>query len=141
MNFNQSGVTKEQILRSLRAMIIEGGFKADSIIIDGFDFSCSAASSGQAGVNKSNMEAVKAFAAELGVSVWYSCSVKDDGQPYDKKNIPVVLENFIENMDVVIVLQPKPDHVELSVSKDRNTIVSKSMAMKLDPKTLLILEA
>jgi len=41
----------------------------------------------------------------------------------------------------VIVLQPKHDHVELTVSKDRGSIISKTMAMKLDPKTLLILEA
>jgi len=41
----------------------------------------------------------------------------------------------------VIVLQPKHDHVELTVSKDRGSIISKAMAMKLDPKTLLILEA
>jgi len=132
MNFNQDGVTKEQIIKSLRAMIIEGGFKADSIIVDGFDFSKT---------NKENIEAVKVFATELGVSIWYSCSVSDEGSPYDKENIPVVLDGFVNSTDVVIVLQPKSDHVELSISKDRNSIISKSMAMKLDPKTLLILEA
>jgi len=130
MNFNQDGVKKAQILRSLRAMIIEGGFKADSIIIDGFDF---------IRTDKESINAVKTFAIELGVSVWYSCSVKDDSQ-YDKENIPLVLNDFIDNIDVVINLQPKPDCVELSVSKDRNSITSKSMAMKLDPKTLLVLE-
>ena len=130
MNFNQDGVKKAQILRSLRAMIIEGGFKADSIIIDGFDF---------IRTDKESISAVKTFAIELGVSVWYSCSVKDDSQ-YDKENIPLVLNDFIDNIDVVINLQPKPDCVELSVSKDRNSITSKSMAMKLDPKTLLVLE-
>jgi len=138
MNFNQDGVTKEQILRSLRAMIIEGGFKADSIIIDGFDFSRS---------NKESIVSVKTFATELGVSIWYSCSVKDDGSQYDKENIPVMLGSFIDSIDVVIVLFPKSDHVELSISKDRGSIISKicsanqQTAMKLDPKTLLILEA
>lgn len=133
MNFNQDGVTKEQILRSLRAMIIEGGFKADSIIIDGFDFSRE---------SKECIELVKTFATELGVSVWYSCSVKDDDEnPYDKENIPVVLGGFSDRIDVVIILQPKADHIELSISKDRDSIISKSMAMRLDPKTLLILEA
>jgi hypothetical protein len=43
-------------------------------------------------------------------------------------------------IDVVIVLEPKPDHIELSVSKDRNTYNPDAMALKLDPKTLLILE-
>jgi len=136
MNFSQDGVTLEQILRSLRAMIIEGGFKADSIIIDGFNFSRT---------TKESIKHVKTFATEMGVIVWYSCSVKDEdsnsGPQYDKENIPVVLGDFSDLIDVVIVLKPKHDHVELSISKDRDSIISKSMAMKLDPKTLLILEA
>jgi len=132
MNFNQDGMTKDQIIRSLRAMIIEGGFKAEAIIIDGFDFSRT---------DKASIANVKNFATELGVSVWYSCSVKDDGPQYDKENIPLVISGFAEIIDVVIVLRPKPDHIELSISKDRGSIISKSMAMRLDPKTLLILEA
>jgi len=132
MSFNQDGITKDQILRSLRAMIIEGGFKADSIIIDGFDFSRT---------DKESIDAVKTFATELGVGVWYSCSVKDETAQYDKENIPVILNGFIDSIDIVIVLQPKHDHVQLSISKDRDSVISKAMAMKLDPKTLLILES
>jgi len=126
MCFNQDGVTKEQILRSLRAMITEGCFRADSVIIDGFDFSR---------IDKEGIAQVKSFAAELDLSIWYSCSVKNS-----KTAIPSELGGFIDIIDIVITLQPKPDHVELSVSKDRDAVVSKSMAMKLDPKTLLILE-
>jgi hypothetical protein len=132
MNFNQDGITIEQVLKSLRAMIIEGGFKADSIIIDGFDFSRT---------DKESIAGVKTFVTELGVSIWYSCSVKDETPQYDKENIPVVIGGFVNHIDIVIILNPKADHVELSISKDRNSIISKSMAMKLDPKTLLILEA
>jgi hypothetical protein len=51
-----------------------------------------------------------------------------------------MFSSFINSIDIVIVLQPKPDHVELSISKDRGSVISKSMAMRLDPKTLLILE-
>jgi KaiC/GvpD/RAD55 family RecA-like ATPase len=129
MNFNQDGVTKSQITKSLRAMIVEGGFKADSIIIDGFDFTRT---------DKETIAEVKNFATELGVSVWYSCSLKDE--QYDKENIPVILGSFVKSLDVVIILQPRPDHIELSISKDRDSVISKSMAMRLDPKTLLILE-
>jgi len=132
MNFTQDGVTKEQIIKSLRAMIIEGSFKADAIIIDGFDFSKA---------DEASIANVKTFAKELGVSVWYSCSLKDEGFQYNKDNLPALLSGFIGSVDIVIVLQPKHDHVELSVSKDRDSVISKSMAMKLDPKTLLILEA
>ncbi|MDR0464176.1 MAG: hypothetical protein LBG94_03555 [Treponema sp.] len=128
MSFNQDGVTKEQILKSLRAMIIDGSFKADSIIIDGFDFSR---------VNKEGIQNVKNFAVELGLSIWYSCSVKDSEQ---SAGIPFVLGGFAGIVDIIISLQPKSDHVELSIIKDRGTAAAKPMAMKLDPKTLLILE-
>jgi hypothetical protein len=132
MHFNQDGMSKDQIIKSLRAMIIEGGFKADSVIIDGFDFSHA---------DHERIAGVKSFAQELGLSVWYSCTVPDKGQLYDKENIPLLLKDFADLIDVVIVLEPKPAHIELSVSKDRNVHDTKAMAMRLDPKTLLILES
>jgi hypothetical protein len=108
---------------------MEGGFKADSIIIDGFDFSRT---------DKESITSVKNFAIEMGVSIWYSCSVKDG--EYNKENIPLVISDFADQIDVIIALYSKADHVELSISKDRDSIISKYAAMKLDPKTLLILE-
>jgi len=132
MTFNQDGISNDQIIKSLRAMIIEGGFKADSIIIDGYDFTRE---------DKKSISEFKVFATELGISVWYSCSVKDEGNQYDKESIPLILNGVTDNIDVVIVLQPKTDHVELSISKDRDSVISKSKTMKLDPRTLLILEA
>ena len=132
MNFNQDGVSKDQITKSLRALIVDGAFKADSIIIDGFDFSRS---------DRERIAGVKAFAEEMGLSVWYSCSVNDEGAQYDKENIPVLIKDCADLFDVIIVLDPKSDHVELSVSKDRGADAAKSMAMRLHPKTLLILEA
>jgi hypothetical protein len=127
MNFNQDGMSKDQILKSLRAMIINGCFKADSIIIDGFDFSRA---------DHERIAAVKDFAVELGVSVWYSCSVQDN--QYNRENLPVVITNFADLIDVVIVLDPKQDFIELSISKDRDSQAGKSAALRLDPKTLLI---
>jgi hypothetical protein len=131
MNCNQDIMSRDQILKSLRAMIIEGGFRADAIIIDGFDFSRT---------DRDRIAGVKAFAQELGLSVWYSCSVKDEGRQYDEENFPLLLKEFADLIDVVIVLEPKSDHIELSVSKDRGVHDAKSLAMRLDPKTLLILE-
>ncbi|MDR2729980.1 MAG: hypothetical protein LBB81_03675 [Treponema sp.] len=129
MNFNQDGMTKDQVLKSLRAMIINGGFKAEAIIIDGFDFSRT---------DRERITAVKDFAIELGVSIWYSCSVKDGGDQYDKEKIPALIKDFTDLIDIVIILDPKFGHIELSVSKDRDSQISKSLTMRLDPRTLLI---
>ena len=130
MNFNQDGMSKDQIIKSLRAMIVDGGFKAEAIIIDGYDFSRT---------DHERIAAVRAFAGELGLSIWYSCTVKGGSQQYDKHNIPLLLKDYIDLIDVVIVLEPKPDHIELTVSKDRDSHDTRAMAMRLDPKTLLIL--
>ena len=131
MNFNQDGVTSDQILRSLKAMIVDGGFKADALIIDGYDFS------------KASLEkiiSVKKFAAELGLEIWYSCTVSGDDQSYDKHMIPLVIKDYIEQIDVVVILEPKQDYIQFSVSKDRAIFSPASLDLRLDTKTLLIAE-
>jgi KaiC/GvpD/RAD55 family RecA-like ATPase len=137
MKFNQEGVTGDQILRSLKALIVEGGFKAEGLIIDGFDFSKA---------DRERIAKVKDLAREQDLSVWYSCTVKGpaaaqagDGM-YDKRGIPLNLREVEDLADVIITLDPKPDHIKLSVSRDRDTYNPAHMALRLDPKTLLILE-
>ena len=111
-------------------MILDGGFKAEALIIDGFDF---------AKMTRERLAAARDFARELGLSVWYSCNVAGEGAAYDEKNIPLVIGGFVDLVDVVIVLEPKQDHIALTVSKDRELYNPEHLALKLDPKTLLIL--
>jgi KaiC/GvpD/RAD55 family RecA-like ATPase len=129
MNFSQDGVTGDQVLRSLKAMIVEGGFKAEYLIIDGFDFSK---------MDRERIAAIKEFAKNLGLEVWYSCTVPESNGQYTKQNIPVLLKDFVDLVDSVVVLEPRGDHIEFSVSKDRDVYNPPAMALKLDPKTLLI---
>jgi KaiC/GvpD/RAD55 family RecA-like ATPase len=130
MNFSQDGVPGDQILQGLKAMIVDGGFKAEAIIIDGFDF---------AKTDRERIIKVKEFAKLQGIELWYSCTVSSSGQSYDKHKFPLVIKDYTDLIDVVIVLEPKPDHIELTVPKDRTLINPEHMALKLDPKTLLIL--
>jgi hypothetical protein len=131
MKFNQEGVSAGQIHRSLRAMIVEGGFNAQSLIVDGFTFSEK---------DRDRLAEVKAFAKEAGVSVWYSCTVKGPEPLYDKWNIPLLIKDYADLFAVVVVLEPRPDHIKLTVSKDREAYNPEQMALRLDPKTLLMLE-
>ena len=131
MKFTQGAISSEQILRSLRALIKDGGFNAEAIIIDGFDFYMPTGD---------HLPAVLAFAKEMGLSVWYSCTVKGEEPFYDKRNIPLVLKESLEHLAVIIVLDPKQDHIAFTVSKERGTFNPEHMALKLDPKTLMILE-
>ncbi|MDR2467906.1 MAG: hypothetical protein LBD22_02980 [Spirochaetaceae bacterium] len=128
LKFNQEGVTSDVIRNSLKAMIVEGGFKADAIIIDGFDFSIA---------NRDRFATLKEFAQELGLCVWYSCSVQND---YDKNRVPNAVKAFEDCIDVVIVLEPKGDHVGFYVTKNHGTYENSTEHLRLDPKTLLMLE-
>jgi len=146
MKFNQEGLTVDQILKSLRAMIRDGGFAAECVIVDGYRFTPQ---------ERIQISRIKEFARDLGLSVWFSCTVSEgqDPNPYDKRNIPVLLKDYAELFEVIVVLEPKQDHIRLAVSRnvhnpesaaERATASEGSppehLALKLDPKTLLILE-
>ncbi|MDR0662869.1 MAG: AAA family ATPase [Spirochaetaceae bacterium] len=129
MNFNQEGVTSDVIRRSLKSMIVDGGFKADSIIIDGFDFTIS---------ERGRISGLKDFAKDAGVSVWYSCDISGS-PPYDKRGIPLVVKDIEDLIDVIIVLDPQPHFTELRVSREHGNY-NTGGGVRLDPRTLLILE-
>ena len=100
MNFNQDGQSVEMILRSLRAMIKDGGFAAEALIVDGMDFSR---------IMPDRLGQIKAFAQAVGLTVWYSCTVAgpDAGLgAYDKRGIPQIVAGYLDAIDVVIVLEP-----------------------------------
>ncbi|MDR0383394.1 MAG: AAA family ATPase [Spirochaetaceae bacterium] len=129
MNFNQEGVNSDVVRRGLKSMIVDGGFGADSIIIDGFNFTIA---------ERSRISTFKDFAKGLGLSVWYSCDLTGT-PPYDKRGIPSVVADFEDIIDVAIALDPKAAYTELRVSKARDRYDIKEI-VRLDPKTLLILE-
>jgi len=131
MKFNQEGLTVEQILKSLRAMIRDGGFEAECIIVDGYRFTP------QEGENISR---IKEFARELELSIWFSCTLDDDQAAFDKQDIPVIIKDYAELFDVIVVLEARQDHINFAVSRDRDIHNPEHLAFRLDPKTLLILE-
>ncbi len=132
MNFNQEGVTTDQIVKSLRAMIVDGGFKADSVIVDGFDFTRA---------TPDHLAKVRAFAAEMNLEVWYSCTLLGEEPLYDKNNVPVILRDYLKDVGVLIVLEPKTEYIHFIVVKDHGRMNPSDLSIKLDAKTLLIAEA
>ncbi|HUW40944.1 MAG TPA: hypothetical protein VMV90_08020 [Rectinemataceae bacterium] len=131
MNFAQEGVSIEQILRSLKAMIVDGGFKAKTLIVDGFDFTRA---------TRDQIDKVKAFAGEMGLEVWYSCTLIGEEPLVDKNNIPVILREYIDVISVLILLEPKAEYIHFTVVKDHDRMNPQDLKLKLDAKTLLIAE-
>ena len=128
MNFNQEGVLPGQVIRSLRSMIKDGHFAADVIIVDGYNLSKS---------NSENFKALKDFAAEMGLCIWFSASTKSDLPP---GTVPEELKPFMDCVDVLITLSDKRDYIALQLVKDYDTYTTEDLHMRLDPRTLLIAE-
>ena len=131
MNFTQEGVTVDQITRSLKAMIVDGGFSAKTVIVDGFDFS-------RASIER--FEKVKAFIAEMGLEVWYSCTLSGEDPLFDKNNVPILLRDLVPFISVLIVLEPLRDFIHFKVVKDHDRLNPRDLSLKLDAKSLLIAE-
>ena len=127
MNFSQEGVSPEQVFRSVRAMITDGQFAADLIIFDGYDFALG---------SEEDFRKIKAFAADLGLAVWFSVSLPDSVT--DEQGVPAILGDYLDQTDVVITLTPGEEYVKLDLVKDYDHYPQEDLHLKLDPKTLLI---
>jgi len=130
MNFKQEGSRTEQVLKSVEAMITFGKFAAETIIVDGYDFTRPACE---------DLGKFREFANRLGLEVWFSASLKESGGPlYDGTGVPVVLAPLCSAIDVLITLHAQGDHVQLRVIKDHDYPPQGILPIGLDPKTLLI---
>ena len=131
MNFAQETVTVDQILHSLGAMIHEGGFRATTLIVDGYDFTKASAE---------RMAKVKEFAVQAGLEVWYSATLGADESQVGKDNVPHVLKSYLDSISVLILLEPKAEYIHFTVVKDHARMNPQDLKLKLDAKTLLIAE-
>lgn len=129
MNFNQEGVTIEQVVKSLKSMIKQGAFNADCIIIDGYNFIKG---------SPDDLDAFKKFAAELDLELWFSASLKQEELISNEDGIPRLLTRYLEHVAIFIILKPEKGAIHLELLKDHNTTPITDMHLKLDPKILLI---
>jgi KaiC/GvpD/RAD55 family RecA-like ATPase len=129
MNFSQGSLKTEQILSSIRHLMVEGGIKASTLVIDGFDFQKS---------NPETLAKVHAFAVEMAVEIWFSATLPIDGQLAAKGKAPTILTAFMPSIAVLVVLEPKTEYIHFDVVKHHESTNLQDLKIKLDPKTLLI---
>lgn len=131
MNFSQERVGIEQVIKSLEALIKDGNFPADAVIFDGYNIW------EQSG---DDMDIIRNFAKRQGLEIWFSLSLKEEGDLFNKENIPTILEGLLDKIDVIINLRHREDYVHLEIAKDHSVMENREMALRLDPKSLLIAE-
>jgi len=126
MNFSQEGASIEQIQRSIKALIGDGQFKADTIVIDGYDFN-----KGKADF----ISGLKNFARENKLSIWMTADATDI------KGVPAAIQPFSNDISVIITLQDHSDHICLKLIKDHDKEIGSDLNLRLDPKTMLIADS
>jgi len=131
MNFNQEGISSDQIVKSLKAMISDGHFQADTIIIDGLDFTK---------VNEEDIKKIKNFAQEINLEIWFSVSMPPENQGLNENNIPNLIAPHSDHLSVIVYLKSDNGLIHLELVKDHDDIKVSDTHLKLDPKTLLIAE-
>jgi hypothetical protein len=131
MNFNQEGVGLARVAASVRTLIRDGHFSADSIVVDGYDF-------GRSRVEE--LSEVRGFAEELGLEIWFAASLGYDQPRYAPSGFPELLEPFAPQIDVLVCLQPTGSHIRLNLVKDHDSPGPSDLHLNLDPRTLLIAE-
>lgn len=129
MNFNREGTSTDQVLASLRAMIVDGKFSADSVIVDGYDLSTA---------SSEDVRKLKDFAKELNLEVWFSSSLRGEDPEFTGNGVPRDLVHRIDDIDVLVTLKFEGEYVRLQVVKDHDNLATKDMNLRLEPKTMLI---
>lgn len=129
MNFNQKGVSVDQVLASVKAMMDNGQLGTDAVIIDGFDFTIGSAD---------DIKKFKAFAVDTDTELWFSDTYPESSVYLDEKGIPMNLIKDLDDLSVILTLRAEQGFMVLKLVKDHKAIVSEDLHLKLDPKTLLI---
>jgi len=131
MNFDQDTLDQEKIEKSIMTTIESCAFDANTIVFDDYDFGKSSAG---------NLHSLKNFASQLNLELWFSASVPDDHGYFDGSSIPETIQPFINEITIVICLQPCDHFIHLNLVKDHDAVMVGDPHLKLDPKVLLIAE-
>lgn len=131
MNFTQDGIHITEIEKSLRTLVDQGNFSADTVVIDGYDFTKS---------STEELREFKTFARNLGLQIWFSATLQKESPDFDPTKIPESISHVVDEATIVICLKSKKDHIQLNLVKDHDTTPDPDLHLKLDPQILLIAE-
>jgi hypothetical protein len=130
MNFEQDKVAIDKIETNVRMLVEKGNFSVETVIVDGYDF---------ASASVADIREFRRFARDNGFEIWFSVTQKEEPQA-GKPEVPMVLKPFLDDIAILICLQPKGDFMHLALVKDHDAVVAPDLHLKLDPKILLIAE-
>lgn len=129
LHFRAADIDLTQIRQTLNDFIKQTAFDPDLIIIDGFD------------LNQASQEQIDFFkegAKMRDAEMWFSSTLHREALELDEDGIPAPVNRFKDDFDVIIMLDPKHEIIDLQLLKDHDSTDLSKLMLKLDPKTLLI---
>lgn len=129
VHFKQDEITFDRMRDHINQ--IEGGsdFTPDMMIVDGRDFEH---------MTPENLSGWKEFAKNQDVVMWFAAVLHRDDLQLDEKGIPAPVNRFEDLFDVIIMLEPRHEVIEIRLLKDHDNPDPDKLRLKLDPKTMLI---
>lgn len=131
MSYHQDGLATGKVEQGIKAMINDGHFHADVVVVDGYDFEKS---------EPETLSKFRQFARETGIEVWFSASTREGTGGAKIGDIPGIMEKFMPDISVFIELETCGKYIHLKLLKDHETVLAKDLHLKLDPQILLIAE-
>jgi hypothetical protein len=131
MNFKQDDTHIDKIQKNISLFLKNDNFSVDTLVIDGYNF------------NKASPEDFKEFrrlAQGNNLELWFSASISEKTAFDAKKEMPSALKPFVDDIAILITLEPKDTFVRLALIKDHDAIIHSDLHLKLDPEILLIAE-
>ena len=128
LHFKQTDISFEQIKNHINELTKGMPAAPDVIIIDGFPWE---------DAKPDQVENWQTYATENKVAIWFSATLHREKLDLDDQGIPYPVNKFVDQLRVIIMLQPEKNHIDLQLLKKTGG-EDIPLRLKLDPHTLLL---
>ncbi len=135
MTFKEDSFTAAKLEERMEDLVQQGVFKADCLVVDGFDF----AASDSAAV----LSELKSFMGKNDLKmIWFSAVRHRDDDRVSANGVPAPCHELDELFDTVLLIAPEDNDMKLKTLKcSAACAVDAGKSLLLDPATMLIKRA
>lgn len=120
----------QRLRENLKNLLEKADFRPDALVVDGLDFSKTAAET---------FEGFKTLAQEYQVEIWLSALSHRHIAEVNEKGIPYPCNNLDHFFSIILQLHPASSGIRMQVLKDHDRPVKPEDALILDPNTFLVM--
>lgn len=118
----------ERLRGNLDNLAEHTGFRPDTLIVDGLDFS---------GSGREVLEEFKKLAVDFNTDVWFSAVSHRHLPETNERGIPSPLRDIDDLFDIILQLMPEAGGINLNLLKDHEKYGSPLAGIRMDPGTFL----